>query len=44
MYLARSSMGTEFAKTKGRLDASQQRDHVQVFNPPPVRSENHLII
>lgn len=41
MYLARSAMRTELAEAQWRLDASQQRHHVQMFNSPPVRSYNH---
>ena len=44
VYLARSTMRTELAKAQRRLNASQQRHHVQMFNSPPVRSEKHLIL
>lgn len=44
MYLARSTMRTELAKAQWRLNASQQRHHIQMFNSPPVKLEKHLVL
>jgi len=36
LYLARITVRTELAKAEWRLQASQQRQHVQMLDSPPV--------